>query len=248
MKIINIKGFLSAIAITIAIAATLLGSLFLLNNNKIKHYFNNRVLDNSTINSIKPIFKLDDGLNIKQKINLSRINFSNTNYENQKICISIWLSRPGSGTGTGSFDISLSTDTTLWAWTVQTESTEEHFKRYCSDDAPLLKDLIQSKSAYLEVTVNKEKEPNNGHIVLAPLGFGDPVLVNGQIQEGTTLPYRIEVQLPPTIYDLAKYSVLLVFSSLLALIFLHAFRSAWSNHSKLDDSSSGDSLTTSRNP
>jgi hypothetical protein len=203
------------------------GSLIWLNGHKFQYYFNNRVLDTSNISSISPISDLVNGLQVKQAIDLSRVHVSDDRLKSQPICISIWLSRPNRGFGTGAFDVALVTDKGVWSWMVLTDDTEEHFKRYCIQNAPRLEDLLLADSAFLKITVKDEVLPNNGHIVLSPLVLGVPVEINGKIQEGKTLPYRIEVQRPPTILDFMKYFVMLMISTAMALFFVHAFWSAW---------------------
>jgi len=225
-----IRKLLLKSLLLLGILCSLALSLYALNANQWRHYFDNRVIADKSAPQKTELPISGNGFQLSQTIDLSRVNVSDPRLLTEPFCLGLMLS-PGAAKGQDTptaLKIELFADAQRWVWETATQDIGGGYTRYCSQDQQPLKNLVNAQKAQILITgIGGSSNDNLANALMAPAVDEEPAFVNGQRVEARLLPFKIDAHPSPTIVDLFEYAVLLVLASLMVLVMGLAARRDW---------------------
>lgn len=220
-----VKALLKSLALFILLFAVLAGSVWLSNSDRLRHYPNNRVLNQSAISAIKTVGPVSAGFELVQRIDTTLINDSHPELFDLPVCAQVFLDATDGTYYPGTLRVDLIAGSVVSTATLPSSLIPHTFQRICFPQSSM-RTLMTTKDASLRITVLESDAKNVARIVLTPLSPGQtPAQIDGQTS-GLFLPHMIEVQRPLT--NLAKLRVLalVAFASVALLIIFHGSATA----------------------
>ena len=197
----------------------LAGAVWLASGDRLGHYPNNRILNQSAISAIKTVGPVSAGFELTQRIDTSLINGSHPSLYELPLCVQIFLDATDGTYFPGTLSIELSAAGKTAAATLHSSQIPNTFQRICFPQSSM-RMLVGAQDATLRISVLEPEARNVARIVLTPTPAGASAALIGDQTSDLFLPHMIEVQRPPGTAATARALVLLAFAAAALLIIL----------------------------
>lgn len=210
----------STVKLTFQLLLTLLvlgATSWLASSDRLRHYPNNRILNQSAISAIKTVGPVSAGFELNQPVDTTQINDSNPDLYDLPLCVHVFLDATD-GTyfpGTLSFELSAAGRTSKAA--LHSSEIPNTFQRICFPQSSM-RMLLGARDANLRISVLEPGAKNVARIVLAPPPAGASAATINGVTSAYYLPYMIEVQKPAGTTSWVRTLGMLAFASVALLI------------------------------